>query len=116
MFLRCVVVDSNVLPAVAKVALVAEEADEPAIDKQTETLRRQVVVLVNFGQAVVEMVCGVVNEVTERQFHKLLVGEHLLHFAAHIMLNAIVVVDVQKAADAAQPRMMAIMREMINQA
>ena len=56
MFLGSVVVDGNVLPAVAEVAFVAEEADKAAIDKEPESLRRQIVVLVDFWLAIVELI------------------------------------------------------------
>ena len=97
-FFHRVVVDADVFPTIAKVALVAEEAYQSAIDEQPEALRRQIVVLMDFWKSVIELIYSVVNGVAERQFNELLVRENLFHLAAHKLLNSVVVVDVQKSA------------------
>ena len=68
-FLACglaVVVDVGVFPAVAEVAFPGEEADEASVVEEAVGARGQVVVLVNLGEAVGEVVFLVEDGVAGR--------------------------------------------------
>ena len=93
-----VVVHVGVFPAVAEVALPAEEAYQPPLPDEAVAARGQVVVLVDFGQAVGEMVFLVVDGVGERQFNEVEFGEHLFHLRDDEVFEAVVVVDMEKPA------------------
>ena len=93
-----VVVYVGVFPAVAEVALPGEEADEAAFPDEAVAAGGQVVVLVDFGQAVGEVVFLVVDGVGEGEFDKVEFGKDLLHGGDDEGLDAIVVVDMEEAA------------------
>ena len=93
-----VVVHVGVFPAVAEVALPAEEAYQPPLPDEAVAAWGQVVVLMDFGQAVGEMVFLVVDGVGEGQFDKVELGEHLFHLRDDEVFEAVVVVDVEEAA------------------
>ena len=99
-FLACglaVVVDVGVFPAVAEVAFPGEEADEASVVEEAVGARGQVVVLVDFGEAVGEVVFLVEDGVAGWQFDKFEFGEYQLHLREDILFDAVVVVDVEES-------------------
>ena len=100
-FLACglaVVVDVGVFPSVAEVALPGEEAYQPPLPDEAIAAGRQVVVLVDFGQPVREVVSLVVDGVGEGQLYKVQLGKHLFHLWDDEFFEPVVVVDVQETA------------------
>ena len=94
--LLAVVVHVLVLPAVAEVALPAEEAHQPPLIHQPVSLGRRVVVLVYLRQAVGEVVLLMVYGVREWQLDKLQLGKHLLHLRHYVVAQTIVVVNMEE--------------------
>ena len=88
--------DVGVLPAVAEVALPAEETDQAAFVDESVAAGRQVVVFVDLGQPVGEVVFLMVYGVREGQFDKIQFGEDPFHLRDDELLEAVVVIDMQE--------------------
>ena len=87
-----------VLPPVTEVALPGEEAYKTALIDEAVTLGGMVVVLVDLGQTVGELIFLMVYRVREWQLHKIELREHLLHLRHYELAKTVVVVDMQEAA------------------
>ena len=85
-----------VLPAVAEVTFVGEDAHDSTFVNQGEELGRFAIVLVNLRQAVRESIRLLEYLMRIGQFHKIQLGKHLLHLRLNVLPNAIVVVDVEE--------------------
>ena len=90
-------VNPLVLPAVAKIALVGENAHDSAFINQGEKLRCFAIMLMGFGQAVGKRIRLLENIMGERQFHEIQLGKHLFHLWFDVLTDAIVVIDVKEA-------------------
>ena len=93
-----VVVYVLVFPAVTQVALPTEEADEASFPNEAVALRCFVVVFVNLGKPVGEMVLLMVDGMREGELDKLEFGKDLLHLGQDEFFKSVVVVNVQKAS------------------
>ena len=89
--------DLVILPPIAEVAFVVVETDQAPLHEQPKPARRQVVVFMDFGQAIREIKSLVVDGVVERHLHPFLVWEDLGHGGADKRIHAVVVANVQKA-------------------
>lgn len=87
-----------VFPAVAEIALIIVETNHHAVEKQSESLRGQFVVLVDFRQAIRKIILRVIDGMREWQLDELRVGQNFFHFAAEARVHAIVVVGEQESA------------------
>ena len=85
-----------IFPAVAEVAFVVVKTDQPPLVKQAKPTRRQVVVLVDFGQPLGEVKLLVVDRMVERHLHPFHVGKDLGHRGAHVHVHAVIVADVKE--------------------
>ena len=93
-----VVVHVGVLPAVAEVALPREEADETTLPDEAVAFGGLVVVLVDFGQSVGEVVFLMIDGVAEGELDPFELREDTLHLRHDKVLQAVIVVDVEKSA------------------
>ena len=93
-----VVVDVDVFPSVAEVTLPSEEAYESTLVDECVGFWWMVVVFVDFGKAVREVVFLVEDGVREGELDPLEVGEDFLHLRHGVFFEAIVVVDVEETA------------------
>ena len=89
-----VVVHIGVFPTVAEVTFVGEETYQTALIDKAVGSWREVVVFVNFGQTVGEVVFLVEDGVGERQFDKIEFREDFFHLRDDVVLDAVVVVDM----------------------
>ena len=98
-FLPCglaVVVDIGVFPSVAEIAFPGEEADEPSFVEEPVGAWREVVVFMDFGQSVGEVVFLVEDGVGGWEFDKFEFGEYEFHLGEDVVFDAVVVVDVEE--------------------
>ena len=86
-----------ILPTVAEVAFVVVETDQPALHEQPKPTGGQVVVLVDFGQALGKVKLLVINRMVKRHFNPLQIRKHLGHRRADKGIHPVVVADVEEA-------------------
>ena len=87
-----------VFPTIPQIGFVIVKHHKPAFVEQPQPLRRQVVVLVDLGQALIQVISGVKNRMRPRHFQPICIGKDLRHFSAHIRIHAVVVGNVQETA------------------
>src|SRR5689334_1774656 len=92
-----IVMDFLVLEAIAQVAIVRIEYNQPSIVNNREGPRRAAVVLVDLRQTARHLVKLMKNRVRERQLDDRIVGEYALHLAPERRVDAEVVVHPQKS-------------------
>src|SRR5438034_2309939 len=95
--LRRIVVDLGILPPVTQVGLIGIVHDQPVAQKDTETLRRQAIMLVDLGDAPGEVVHQVIDGVAQRDLNQGMIGEDARDLTAEGLVHAVVVVGVQEA-------------------
>lgn len=90
--------DILILPTVAEVALPAEETNQTALVDKSIAFGREVVVFVDFGESVGEIVSLMIDGVTEGEFDEIEFGEDFLHLWHNKLTEAVVIVDMQEAS------------------
>ena len=93
-----VAVHFGIFPAVAEVTFPGEEADEATFPDEAVALWGEVVVLVDFGQAIGELVVLMIDGVGEWELYKVEFGEDSFHLWDDELAEAVVIVDVEEAA------------------
>src|SRR5690606_12637690 len=93
----------RVLPAVPQVRFVTVEDDEAALVKDPEPLRRLAIVLVDLRQPARERIDGVEDRMVRRQFDELRVREDPPDLATEALVQPIVVIRMQEAAQEEVP-------------
>ena len=85
-----------VLPSVTEVAFVVVETDQPPLHEQPKPSRWQIVVLVDFGQALGKIKLLVIHRMVKGHFNPLQIGKHLGHRRTDKGIHPVVVADVEE--------------------
>jgi hypothetical protein len=91
-------VNIRVFPAIPKIAFIGIETNQPAFVNQSETLGGLIVVLVDLGQAILEVILLVINGMIKGKFHEIEFRKHFFHLGPDIRIQAVIIVDVKKSA------------------
>ena len=86
-----------ILPTVAEVAFVVVKTNQSPLHKQPKPSRGQIVVLVDFGQALGKIKLLVINRMVKGHFNPLQIGKHLGHRRPDKGIHPVVVADVEEA-------------------
>ena len=93
-----VAVNLGIFPAVAQVAFIGVEANQPAFPDQAESLGTLIVVFMDLGEAGGEGERRKEKGKSGGELGEVEFGEYLFHFTADIRIDAVIVVDMEKSS------------------